>query len=450
MSKSARKARRAAAAQEAAEAAAAAAAAQAEAQIVELTVVEETTVVEEAATVDETEAVQTPDEAQAAEESPAEASAEEGAKDSEDAVAEDQSASDEAAPVDGDAVPAEGETALAEGEAVPADDAAAVADPVAIELPPEELRAQAMRVVEAMIFASAEALSVKEIAKRLPKGVDVAGIVDEIEAHYAARGVNLVRVAGKLAFRTASDVAEKLKIERVVARKLSKAATETLAIVAYQTAEGRPVTRAEIEEIRGVALSKGTLEILMEAEFVQPKGHRETPGRPVTYATTDKFLEHFGLDSIKALPGLKELRELGLLDTRPAVSAYSEDGGLVSPPAMGEAAEEEEGPIDEREIAPGERPSAEIVELHAGSDSEPVEAETEAPAEAEAADDEAVETDDDADEDLDDDLDDESEFEDDDDDGDGDDEDVDDEDSSGDEPVVEEASDDENTERKPE
>ncbi|MBC8792600.1 MAG: SMC-Scp complex subunit ScpB [Tagaea sp. CACIAM 22H2] len=269
-----------------------------------------------------------------------------------------------------------------------------------------------------MIFASAEALSVKEIAKRLPKGVDVAGIVDEIEAHYAARGVNLVRVAGKLAFRTASDVAEKLKIERVVARKLSKAATETLAIVAYQTAEGRPVTRAEIEEIRGVALSKGTLEILMEAEFVQPKGHRETPGRPVTYATTDKFLEHFGLDSIKALPGLKELRELGLLDTRPAVSAYSEDGGLAEPPTMGEAAEEEEGPIDEREMASEDRPSAEIVELHAGTDSETAENEAETQ--------ETI----DADEDADDDLDDESEFEDDDED----DEDFDDEESPDEEP----------------
>lgn len=410
MSKSARKARRAAAAQEAAEAAATAAAEQGEAQIVELTVVEETTVVEEAV-VDEVAVVE---ETPAAEGAPAE----EGA--SEEAVAE------EAAPVEGEAVAADGEAAAVED--APAEDVAAI-----VELPPEELRAQAMRVVEAMIFASSEALSVKEIAKRLPKGVDVAGIVEEIEAHYAARGVNLVRVAGKLAFRTASDVAEKLKIERVVARKLSKAATETLAIVAYQTAEGRPVTRAEIEEIRGVALSKGTLEILMEAEFVQPKGHRETPGRPVTYATTDKFLEHFGLDSIKALPGLKELRELGLLDTRPAVSAYSEDGGLNSPPAMGEAAEEEEGPIDEREMAPEDRPSAEIVELHAGSDSETVEAEAET---AETAEVEAVEEESDAvdDDDMDDDDDDESEFEDDDED----DEDFDDEDSSGEESSDEE------------
>lgn len=403
MSKSARKARRAAAAQEAAEAAAAAAA-QGEAQIVELTVVEETTVVEEVALVEETpaEEVTVADEA-----------------------ATDDTVAEEASPAEGEAVPVDGEVTPAEG--APSEDTAVV-----VELPPEELRAQALRVVEAMIFASSEALSVKEIAKRLPKGVDVAGIVDEIETHYAARGVNLVRVAGKLAFRTASDVAEKLKIERVVARKLSKAATETLAIVAYQTAEGRPVTRAEIEEIRGVALSKGTLEILMEAEFVQPKGHRETPGRPVTYATTDKFLEHFGLDSIKALPGLKELRDLGLLDTRPAVSAYSEDGGLAEPPTMGEAAEEEEGPIDEREI---ERPTAEIVELHAGSDSETVEADAETDSEETA-----VEEDSDAvDDDVEDDDDDESEFEDD--------EDFDDEEPS---EASDEGTVDEDSERKPE
>lgn len=409
MSKSARKARRAAAAQEAAEAAAAAAE-QGEAQIVELTVVEETTIVEEVAV----------EEAAVVEETPA----------AEDVPAE-EAAAEEAAPVEGAAVPVDGEGAPAED--APAEDAAAV-----VELPPEELRAQAMRVVEAMIFASSEALSVKEIAKRLPKGVDVAGIVEEIETHYAARGVNLVRVAGKLAFRTASDVAEKLKIERVVARKLSKAATETLAIVAYQTAEGRPVTRAEIEEIRGVALSKGTLEILMEAEFVQPKGHRETPGRPVTYATTDKFLEHFGLDSIKALPGLKELRELGLLDTRPAVSAYSEDGGLNSPPAMGEAAEEEEGPIDEREMAPEDRPSAEIVELHAGSDSETAEADAESQSEETAVEEETDAVDDDMDDD------DESEFEDDDED----DEDFDDEEPSDEESS--EASDEEPVEDDPE
>lgn len=232
----------------------------------------------------------------------------------------------------------------AEGEAAP--DAAFAAD----ELPPEEMHAQALRVVEALIFASAEALTVREIAKRLPKSVDVKAILAELEAYYAPRGVNLVRIAGKVAFRTAADIADRLKIERVQTRKLSRAALETLAIIAYQTAEDRPVTRSEIEEIRGVALSKGTLEVLMEAEFVGPKGNRETPGRPVTYAVTDRFLEHFGLDSIKSLPGLKELRDLGLLDTRPAVSAYSEDSGLSVVPEMGEATEAETGPIDDREM----------------------------------------------------------------------------------------------------
>jgi segregation and condensation protein B len=265
--------------------------------------------------------------------------------------------------------------AAPEGELPPVDAAAPEPAPdaapemvVAPDLPPEELKAQALRVIEAMIFASAEALSIKDIAKRLPKGVDVPVLIDELEAHYHGRGVNLVRVAGKLAFRTAPDVADKLKIERVVARKLSRAATETLAIVAYQTAEGKPVTRAEIEEIRGVALSKGTLEILMEAEFVQPKGHRETPGRPTTYAVTDRFLEHFGLDSIKALPGIPELRELGLLDTRPAVSAYSEEGGLAPKAEMGEATENEEGPIDEREIEPVAEAPVEEPELEAEED----------------------------------------------------------------------------------
>jgi segregation and condensation protein B len=238
------------------------------------------------------------------------------------------------------------ETPAGGGEGAAASDAAFAAD----ELPPEELHAQALRVVEALIFASAEALTVREIAKRLPKSVDVKAVLAELEAHYAPRGVNLVRIAGKVAFRTAADIADRLKIERVQTRKLSRAALETLAIIAYQTSEDRPVTRSEIEEIRGVALSKGTLEVLMEAEFVGPKGNRETPGRPVTYAVTDRFLEHFGLDSIKSLPGLKELRDLGLLDTRPAVSAYSEDSGLSAVPEMGEAAETDAGPIDDREM----------------------------------------------------------------------------------------------------
>jgi segregation and condensation protein B len=255
----------------------------------------------------------------------------------------------------------EAEEAVGTREGVAAPDTAFAAD----ELPPEELHAQALRVVEALIFASAEALTVREIAKRLPKSVDVKAILAELEAHYAPRGVNLVRIAGKVAFRTAADIADRLKIERVQTRKLSRAALETLAIIAYQTSENRPVTRSEIEEIRGVALSKGTLEVLMEAEFVGPKGNRETPGRPVTYAVTDRFLEHFGLDSIKSLPGLKELRDLGLLDTRPAVSAYSEDSGLSVGPEMGETAENETGPIDDREMA------AEDVESVAAQPDEP-------------------------------------------------------------------------------
>ncbi len=248
----------------------------------------------------------------------------------------------------------------------------------AADLPPEELHAQALRVVEALIFASAEALTLREIAKRLPKTVDVKAIVAELEEHYSARGVVLVRIAGKVAFRTAADIADRLKIERVQSRKLSRAALETLAIIAYQTAEDKPVTRSEIEEIRGVALSKGTLEVLMEAEFVGPKGNRETPGRPVTYAVTDRFLEHFGLDSIKALPGIKELRDLGLLDTRPAVSAYSEDSGLSSQPELGAASDDETGPIDDREMV-REPSGLALVEVDAEPEVKPESVEPQAP-----------------------------------------------------------------------
>ena len=156
-------------------------------------------------------------------------------------------------------------------------------------------------------------------------------LVGELEAHYANRGIHLVRVAGKFAFRTAPDLGAALQIETTVARKLSRAAIETMAIIAYH----QPVTRAEIEEIRGVALSRGTLDTLMEAGWVQPRGHRETPGHPATWVTTQEFLSHFGLNSAKDLPGIEELKAAGLLDARPAVSAYSEDGklGEVKPEA---------------------------------------------------------------------------------------------------------------------
>ena len=205
-----------------------------------------------------------------------------------------------------------------------------------------EIRARALRLLEAMLFAAGEPLDHAAIAERLPAGSDVKGLIAELEKRYAGRGVNLVRVAGKFAFRTAADLAGALEIEKHVARKLSRAATETLSIIAYH----QPVTRAEIEEIRGVALSRGTLDVLLEAGWIKPKGHRETPGRPATWVTTEQFLSHFGLDRVEDLPGLEDLKAAGLLDKRPAVSAYGEDGGLPLPPPPGEEDAESDAEAD--------------------------------------------------------------------------------------------------------
>jgi segregation and condensation protein B len=199
------------------------------------------------------------------------------------------------------------------------------AEPTVDEISRAQAHAQALRTLEAILFAAPEPMDVKALAKRLPAGSDVEELVTELEAHYANRGIHLVRVGGRFTFRTAPDLGAALQIETTVARKLSRAAIETMAIVAYH----QPVTRAEIEEIRGVALSRGTLDTLMEAGWIQPRGHRETPGHPATWVTTQEFLSHFGLNSTKDLPGVEELKAAGLLDARPAVSAYSEEGKLA-------------------------------------------------------------------------------------------------------------------------
>lgn len=175
-----------------------------------------------------------------------------------------------------------------------------------------------LRLVEAILFASAEPLDERALAERLPHDVAVADVLAELQAQYAPRGVNLVRREGKWAFRTASDLAGQLVIEQTQTRRLSRAAIEVLAIIAYN----QPITRAEIEEVRGVALSKGTLDLLFEAGWIRPKGRRRTPGRPLQWATSDGFLDHFGLESLEDLPNLKELKAAGLLDTRPAADAY--------------------------------------------------------------------------------------------------------------------------------
>jgi segregation and condensation protein B len=176
-------------------------------------------------------------------------------------------------------------------------------------------RAQQRRIVEALLFAATEPVAEEALAARLGEGAELGLLLGELAEQYAERGVNLVRLAGGWAFRTAPDLAALLVTERPVVRKLSRAAVETLAIVAYH----QPVTRAEIEAIRGVAVGQGTLDRLLEAGWVQPKGRRDTPGRPLTWVTTPAFLSHFGLDSVKDLPGIDELRASGLLDIGPAV-----------------------------------------------------------------------------------------------------------------------------------
>lgn len=174
--------------------------------------------------------------------------------------------------------------------------------------------ARHLRMTEALLFAAAEPLDEGSLAARLPEGAEVPALLLELRAHYANRGVNLVQVAGKWALRTAPDLAALLEKHREVPRRLSRAALETLAIIAYH----QPVSRAEIEEIRGVGLSRGTLDLLFEAGWVRPKGRRRTPGRPITYGTTEDFLVHFGLESLGDLPGLDELKAAGLLDPQPS------------------------------------------------------------------------------------------------------------------------------------
>jgi segregation and condensation protein B len=173
-------------------------------------------------------------------------------------------------------------------------------------------RTEAMRVVEALLFASATPLGPEDLAPRVSAGADVEGILRDLAGFYAGRGINLVRVAGKWAFRTAGDLSFVFARDVVEQRKLSRAAMETLAIVAYH----QPVTRAEIEEIRGVATSKGTLDLLLETGWIRLRGRRRAPGRPVTYGTTPEFLDHFGLDAVGDLPGLEELKGAGFIEGR--------------------------------------------------------------------------------------------------------------------------------------
>ena len=167
-----------------------------------------------------------------------------------------------------------------------------------------------LRIIEALLFAASTPLDEATLARPLPPGTDVKAVLEALQQGYIGRGISLNRVAGKWAFRTAEDLSYLLERHAVEERKLSKAALETLAIIAYH----QPVTRAEVEEIRGVSTSKGTIDVLLETGWIRPRGRRRAPGRPVTYGTTEGFLDHFGLEAIKDLPGLAELKGAGLLD----------------------------------------------------------------------------------------------------------------------------------------
>lgn len=216
-----------------------------------------------------------------------------------------------------------------------------------------EVRTRQLRIIEALLFASAEPLKPHEMASFLGEGVAVLPLLKALQAQYAPRGVNLVRRGDGWAFRTAEDLGFLLRREQQETRPLSRAALETLSIIAYH----QPATRAEIEEVRGVATGKGTLDLLMEAGWIRMRGRRRTPGRPVTYGTTDAFLDHFGLEALSDLPGLDELKGAGLLSSRlpPDLQiplpfdgdALREDEDPLSPDDRGEVETEDE--VEERD-----------------------------------------------------------------------------------------------------
>lgn len=199
-----------------------------------------------------------------------------------------------------------------------------------------------LRVLEALLFAAAEPVDEPALARVLPPESDIAALLAILKAEYSSRGVNLVQVAGKWQFRTAGDLAFLLRKESVEQHKLSKAAIETLAIIAYH----QPVTRADIEAIRGVMVSKGTIDLLLEAGWIRIRGRRRTPGRPVTYGTTDTFLAHFGLDAVGDLPGVDELKAAGFLDSVPP--------SAITVPQPSDALAPDEEPYDEDEATGAE------------------------------------------------------------------------------------------------
>jgi segregation and condensation protein B len=224
-------------------------------------------------------------------------------------------------------------------------------------------RPEELRLLEALLFASTEPLDQYALAKRMPDGVNIKEALAQLQADYAMRGVNLVRVANKWTFRTAGDLSWLMTRETTETRKLSRAAIEVLAIVAYH----QPVTRAEIEDIRGVITSKGTLDVLLETGWIKPRGRRKTPGRPLTFGTTESFLSQFSLEALGDLPGLEELKGTGLLDSR-LPSGFS-----VPNPSDDPTLREDEDPLEGGELelalsAPDpEFPELQLTEPEAGT-----------------------------------------------------------------------------------
>jgi segregation and condensation protein B len=269
------------------------------------------------------------------------------------------------------------------GDAVEDTGEAAEAEEIG-ELEPSDL-VQETRIVEALLFAATEPVSTDFLAERLPEGTDIGAILEDLQTLYASRGVNVARVAGKWSLRTAEDLSPHLRIERKVSRKPSRAAVESLAIISYH----QPVTRSEVEEIRGVSVSKGSFDVLLEAGWIKPVGRRRTPGRPTTWGTTPVFLEEFGLDSLADLPGVDELKASGLLDTRPAGTIIGDTGEMYTG-AEAEGAPEDEEPealADEDDgVDPGAAENADIAATDEAALEAVSELEQEAEQEAEYAD----------------------------------------------------------------
>jgi len=222
---------------------------------------------------------------------------------------------------------------------------------VAKDEPPPQAgaRPEELRLLEALLFAASEPLDEATLARQLPHGVDVKEALSRLQAEYAPRGVNLVRIGKKWAFRTAADLNWLLTRQTVETRKLSRAAIETLAIVAYH----QPVTRAEIEEIRGIATATGTLDVLLRTGWIRPRGRRKAPGRPITYGTTEDFLSHFGLEGVSDLPGLDELKDAGLLE------GHMPAGFAVPMPSDDSTLREDEEPLEPGDLDLGLAPAPE-------------------------------------------------------------------------------------------